>query len=29
MARLEAGSGVDRDVQIAIYLGTDYASSQT
>ena len=29
IARLEAGSGVDRDVQIAIYLGTDYASSQT
>lgn len=25
---LEAGSGVDRDVQIAIYLGTDYAATQ-
>lgn len=29
IARLEAGGGVDRDVQIAIYLGTDYASSQS
>ena len=28
IARLEAGGGVDRDVQVAIYLGTDYASSQ-
>jgi len=26
VAKLEAGSGVDRDVQIAIYLGTDYAA---
>jgi hypothetical protein len=25
---LEAGSGVDRDVQIAIYLGADYATAQ-
>lgn len=29
IARLEAGGGVDRDVQIAIYLGTDYASSRS
>ncbi|HET9723796.1 MAG TPA: LytR C-terminal domain-containing protein, partial [Actinomycetota bacterium] len=29
IARLEAGTGVDRDVQVAIYLGTDYASSQS
>jgi len=28
IARLQAGEGVDPDVQIAIYLGTDYASSQ-
>ena len=27
VAKLEAGSGVDKDVEIAIYLGTDYASS--
>jgi hypothetical protein len=26
IAKLEAGSGVDRDVQLAIYLGTDYAA---
>jgi hypothetical protein len=25
---LEAGSGVDKDVQIAVYLGTDYAATQ-
>lgn len=25
---LEAASGVDRDVQIAVYLGTDYAATQ-
>jgi len=25
---LEAGSGVDKDVQIAIYLGSDYAAAQ-
>lgn len=29
IARLEAGSGVERDVQIAIYLGTDYASAKS
>lgn len=29
IARLEAGSGVERDVQIAIYIGTDYASTQS
>ena len=29
IARIEAGSGVERDVQIAIYLGTDYASSKS
>jgi hypothetical protein len=28
IARLQAGEGVDPDVQIAIYLGTDYASSK-
>ena len=27
IAKLEAGSGVDKDVQLAIYLGTDYAST--
>jgi len=26
-ARLEAGSGVDRSVQVAIFLGNDYATS--
>lgn len=26
IAKLEAGSGVDKDVQLAIYLGTDYAA---
>ena len=29
IARLQAGEGVDPDVQIAIYLGTDYASTQS
>lgn len=29
VARLEAGSGVERDAQIAIYLGTDYAATQS
>jgi len=28
IARLQAGEGVDPDVQIAVYLGTDYASSK-
>jgi hypothetical protein len=27
IAELEAGSGVDKDVALAIYLGTDYASA--
>ena len=26
IAKLEAGSGVDKDVRVAIYVGTDYAS---
>ncbi len=26
--KLEGGSGVDKDVEIAIYLGTDYANAQ-
>ncbi len=28
VAPLEAGSGVDKDVRIAIYLGTDYATAR-
>ncbi len=28
VAKLQPGEGVDKDVQIAIYLGTDYASSK-
>lgn len=28
IAKLQPGEGVDRDVQIAIYLGTDYASTK-
>lgn len=27
IAKLQAGDGVDRDVEIAIYLGTDYAAA--
>ena len=29
IAKLQAGSGVDKDVEIAIYLGTDYAASKS
>ena len=27
VAKLEPGSGVDKDAQLAIYLGTDYATA--
>lgn len=29
IAKLQGGGGVDKDVQIAIYLGTDYAASKS
>jgi len=29
IARLQGGGGVDKDVEIAIYLGTDYAASKS
>jgi hypothetical protein len=29
IAKLSPGSGVDKDVELAIYLGTDYATSQS
>jgi hypothetical protein len=29
VAKLQPGEGVERDVEIAIYLGTDYASTKT
>jgi LytR cell envelope-related transcriptional attenuator len=29
IAELPSGSGVDKDVELAIYLGTDYATSQS